>query len=368
MMVWCSEGCVLESEKTIKQISLVNEPTVTIGYQFSVEFERRSHFLKHLAGLYTYDSFADFSGDFNRLLISPEPGDILIGNIKCFVEKLTNGNLKLWFESEASYRAITKRINDALAVVPKQAIYKFDRGSGGWYVVNQYDFKRQEDLIGYDKYFEMFAKDVLNSKQQWKFLQSIGETKSLNYLLYGPPGTGKTTMIRALASKYNYPVYIVNSGSLNLDYLDDILSPQSSSQTIIILFEDFDRFLSNGDSSRVMSQILNSMDGLQDSKNVIRFFTGNDCEVIFRNKALVNRMSAKLEFFLPTEDMFKIKIKKMLVNSLDKNNETLLDNYASLIANLNISMRPFISYSIRYLFDENPLETMIANIAELNTS
>ncbi|AYV82507.1 MAG: AAA family ATPase [Hyperionvirus sp.] len=174
-------------------------------------------------------------------------------------------------------------------------------------------------------------------------------------------------MIRAFASKYNYPIYIVNPGNINLDYLDKILSPKSSNETIILVFEDFDRFLENRKAAPVMSQILNSLDGLQDSSNVIRFFTGNDCDVIFNNKALINRMSAKFKFDYPTRDMFKVKLLRLLQHTVNKD-QAKIDEYVDMIAEKNISMRPFISYSIRYLFDENPLEKMIANIDELNTS
>ena len=53
------------------------------------------------------------------------------------------------------------------------------------------------------------------------------------------------------------------------------------------------------------------MDGFDDSGNTIRFFTGNDCYVIFQEKALINRISGKYKFSYPTFEMFRVKLLKL---------------------------------------------------------
>lgn len=53
------------------------------------------------------------------------------------------------------------------------------------------------------------------------------------------------------------------------------------------------------------------MDGCDDLRNTIRFFTGNDCNVIFQEKAIINRISGKYKFNYPTFDMFRAKLLKL---------------------------------------------------------
>jgi AAA+ superfamily predicted ATPase len=154
------------------------------------------------------------------------------------------------------------------------------------------------------RYLAILETDITRHQRRKRFLKSIGENKSLNYLLYGLPGTGKTTLVRTLGSKLGFSIYIVNPNGIVESRLNDVLNPKSGSQPIILLFEDFDRFLEDPSPGKaaLMSQILNSLDGLDglDSKsNVSRFFTGNNCEIIFKNTALNNRMCSRFKFDLP---------------------------------------------------------------------
>jgi SpoVK/Ycf46/Vps4 family AAA+-type ATPase len=61
------------------------------------------------------------------------------------------------------------------------------------------------------------------------------------YFFYGPPGTGKTSLAITIASETNRPIYFMP--------LDDVLDPTIVSaipKYSIILFEDIDKFISNG--------------------------------------------------------------------------------------------------------------------------
>ena len=196
----------------------------------------------------------------------------------------------------------------------------------------------------------------------------MGEVRSINYLLYGPPGTGKTSLIKAIASKLGCSVFIVNAGSVTISNISNILTPNievlTQCKLKLLLFEDFDRFLTNDKIDTVMSQILNSLDGFDDKGNVVRFFTANNKEAIFSVDALINRMSAKYEFGMPTREVFKGKLERFMsfYETYDKEKaEQLID----IVMSKNITVRPFVNFIVRYLFDENCLDIMIERNDEL---
>lgn len=130
-----------------------------------------------------------------------------------------------------------------------------------------------------------------------------------------------------------------------------------------------------------MGLILNALDGFDDTNNTIRFFTGNNCDTIFNEKALINRISGKYYFDYPSREMFKNKlIKLLLISKLNDNNEISeeflhkvsscdfeekVNKFIDLVSDKNLTLRPFTSYCIRYLFNDNCLDDMIENISEL---
>ena len=44
------------------------------------------------------------------------------------------------------------------------------------------------------------------------------------YLLYGPPGTGKTSIIKAIASHFDYDIYIINMNNFNDSNINNIFN------------------------------------------------------------------------------------------------------------------------------------------------
>ncbi len=206
----------------------------------------------------------------------------------------------LWFKSREEAEALWKFVFDK---VPKpvaiNAIWKYDAlNYGGWYQASNFSQRDMVDLIGYGQYIETIQKDIGNYYKHMDFLKSIGEgSRTLNYLLYGPPGTGKTTLIKTLGSENNFPIYIVNPSTMVDGKAADVLNPKTTARqniaydemgqpipvvagaknTKIVLFEDFDRYLSEG--RHCMSEILNELDGIESTEGVVRFFTCNNLEV-----------------------------------------------------------------------------------------
>jgi predicted AAA+ superfamily ATPase len=291
------------------------------------------------------------------------------------VNQEKQGYYYLWFYSFDDAKTLFDEVNEnniSRNKTKKNSIYKFTKN--GWQQLNTYDSRDLIDLIGYDHYIDTISKDINNYKLYISFLKSIGEgSRTLNYLLYGPPGTGKTTLIKTLATKFDLPIYIVNASLMDNVNASTVLNPKSNAnKQKIILFEDFDRYLKEGKFN--MADILNELDGIESTDNCIRFFTCNDIDEIYKHDALINRINSKFLFNYPIKEQFEQKLNRLLTFlpaigiTIDETKKSLFINKFMKLndtKNEKTTLRPFTTYVIRHLFDENCLDKLLENINEL---
>ncbi len=305
-----------------------------------------------------------------------QSGEYEFDKIKVWVfNQEKQGFIYYYFESKEQFNELNLIIKQKNSDKLKKIInpvYRYSARSG-WVLTEQYQTKDTKNIFGYDDYIEQISKDITNHITYNSFLQQIGEVRGINYLLYGPPGTGKTSLIKAVASKLSCSVFIVNAGEVTTTNVLSILSPKTSysqdtNKTKLLLFEDFDRFLSFDKVDTVISAILNALDGFDDKGDTIRFFTANNHNLIMNHDALINRISCKFEFHYPTLDIFKCKLKQLL-SFYDNDNivfdENKINNLIEMVYNKKITVRPFVNFVIRYLFDDNCIDKMIENIDQL---
>lgn len=281
------------------------------------------------------------------------------------------GNMYLYFKSDEDKVLLEKIVEEKkqskIAKITNP-VYRWCPRSG-WVMTDRYSTKDAEnDIFGYDSYIDQIEKDITNHIKYNEFLKNLGEVRSINYLLYGPPGTGKTSLIRAVASKLGCAVFIVNAGNIKVEQITSVLSPSNKTETPckvkLLLFEDFDRFLQMDKVDTVLSGLLNTLDGFDDKGDTVRFYTANNKEAIFKIDALVNRMSSKFEFYFPTSEIFKKKLQRFL-SFHSTYDESKAEEFVQLVAKQGITVRPFVNYVIRYLFEPDCLDLMIKNIEEL---
>jgi chaperone BCS1 len=150
---------------------------------------------------------------------------------------------------------------------------------------------------------DRLVRDVENFKGAKARYRELGVPYHRGYLFYGPPGTGKTSLVSALAARFEMSIYLVNLTDFNdkslLKAMKDI--PANS----VILFEDIDCVktgkarLDCGEQARnqhsgklddkpnpldafgvTLSGLLNALDGFNAPKDVLFVMTTNKIETL----------------------------------------------------------------------------------------
>ena len=104
---------------------------------------------------------------------------------------------------------------------------------------------------------------------------------------------------------------------------------------------------------------------VETESNVIRFFTGNDCEIVRKNKALQSRMSATFYFSNPGKEIYDAKIKA--IDQELQTNVSKSPRYEELllkIVDTGMSIRELVILLVRHIFHAEPCDKVLEDLAD----
>ncbi|KAF2073319.1 hypothetical protein CYY_005372 [Polysphondylium violaceum] len=166
-----------------------------------------------------------------------------------------------------------------------------------------------------------YIKDRFQELIEWPMkhndtFKRLGLTNSSGVLLHGPSGCGKTLMVKAVASSMNINFISVKGSDIYSKWLGDseqlvrdLFSRARLSAPCILFFDELDSLAVSrdgdeaGDSGvqqRILSQLLNEMDGIQTKSQIFLLGCTNSIENIDSAMLRPGRFETILQVGLPT--------------------------------------------------------------------
>lgn len=218
----------------------------------------------------------------------------------------------------------------------------------------------------------------LDSATRAKYIK-LGINHKRIYLLEGIPGSGKTSLITALASKFNFNIAIISFipkmtdvdllrllRSLNETYEESATHSDSEKKQTIMIFEDIDCIFQERKShdenknSITFSGLLNALDGITSNENLICFITTN-----YKNhldSALLR--PGRIDYIMRFDYSTKEQIQDMYRDFTNCQDDNKILNFYKVCASLqiNISTALLQQYLIQYI---NMPDEAISNIEHM---
>lgn len=135
------------------------------------------------------------------------------------------------------------------------------------------------------------------SAEDWYHSRGIPYKRS--YLLHGPPGTGKSSIVKAIAGKYNMNIYIINAENNKANEAAFVAILGSIPPGSIILFEDIDNMYhgreSVGNTCLSFKAFINGIDGVGSPEGILLFMTTNHIDKLDPALLRPGRCDLKME-------------------------------------------------------------------------
>lgn len=175
-------------------------------------------------------------------------------------------------------------------------------------------------LVKLDSYpmYQMILKDIETFWESEEEYIKRGRVYKRNMLLYSPPGMGKTSLINLLVedlvrNRNGFVISLTDDNDiLNFNDAMSYIRAIMPRKPIIAIIEDIDNFIGEGADSKLETEILNMLDGINKHSNILTIATTNYPENLTeRYLKRPSRFNRKFSFSYPDEDLrreFLIKI------------------------------------------------------------
>ena len=186
-----------------------------------------------------------------------------------------------------------------------------------------------EDIGGYEGVKRELREAIIAPLKSQEITYTYGLEPPNGVLLFGPPGTGKTMMMKALAKEMNIGFYYVKCSELLSEWygeseknISEVFAIGRKKAPCVLFFDEIDSIGKRRDSytsddvaPRVMSVMLEELDGFKSKKNVITIGATNAPDQLDPALMRPGRFDKIIYMSLPDADarkaIFKVHMKKL---------------------------------------------------------
>jgi len=217
----------------------------------------------------------------------------------------------------------------------------------------------RDQLILPDKTVDLLERNVFGFVQRRQQLKEFGLQTKKGLLFYGPPGTGKTHTLHYLIGrlKEEYTTILITAEQVGL--LGEYFTLARLLEPAIIIIEDADIIARSREEQSVcteslLNKLLNEMDGLTESADVLFLLTTNRPEAL--EEALRNRpgrIDQAIEFPLPDEQG-RAKLAKLYASHLELTPELTTEIVALTEGASAAFIKELLRRSAQFLLEREP--------------